>query len=574
MRLLGHPAFDIAPLELRLALTANPPRGVEDACALLGRLRAPSRVSKELLAAALLAARLQWDAADPVRAARAFAWEADILGFAISGDERDARRSGARIVNLLDALDDVRDVRAKLGLDTSSAAVFSAFCASSEAWRAGGEAVDDEPGVRILTVHAAKGLEFDFVAIADAVDDRFPQAWRADALFGPAEIETARRCGVDLGMLPSEHDAEERSLWYVAVTRSKGKLLVTWAETGVDGSPTRPSRFIPLGERVSARKEESFRGQLAYTRPGVLAERQPPTAARLERPIRTSGMDKWLSCRRQFYYSTLLRIDPEERGFNAKLGTLVHGAIERFHVVERDFHGVAEGAHVAWTATLQANASDVARSDKFEPFDSVLELEAAMRSAKRMLARYARELETSALAQQGGFGVVATERRVEYEVAGVAFSGQIDRIDRRPDGSLALIDVKTGKLKDGAAMAKAFPKLMEAVTGKTLWVKQTPPGNPQLALYQHAEAGTTLLSYIYLGAPTKPGKFADVATVDALDVNTNAEALSAIDGALAETFFDPWTTGSLTSLDPTRNAWTCRYCTFVTVCPGFLEDEE
>ena len=82
------------------------------------------------------------------------------------------------------------------------------------------------------------------------------------------------------------------------------------------------------------------------------------------------------------------------------------------------------------------------------------------------------------------------------------------------------------------------------------------------------------MSYIYLGAPTKPGKFADVATVDALDVKTNGEALSAIDRVLTETFFDPWANGSLTSLDPTRNAWTCRYCAFVTVCPGFLEDEE
>ena len=29
--------------------------------------------------------------------------------------------------------------------------------------------------VRILSVHGAKGLEFDFVVIADAVDGRFPQ---------------------------------------------------------------------------------------------------------------------------------------------------------------------------------------------------------------------------------------------------------------------------------------------------------------------------------------------------------------------------------------------------------------
>jgi superfamily I DNA/RNA helicase len=572
--LLGHPAFEIAPLALRLALTATPPHSVEAACSLITALRTPSRVPPERLAAALRAAQAYWVANEPVLAARAFAAESDVLGFAIAGDENDARRSGARIVRMLDALDDVRDVCAKLDLDTSSRAVFAAFLASSEAWRAGGEAQGDEPGVRILTVHAAKGLEFDFVAIADAVDDRFPQAWRADALLDPQELASARDCGVDLGTLAGEHDAEERSLWYVAVTRSKGNLLVTWSETGLDGSPTRPSRFIPLGERVREQERPSFRGRLEYARPPALAVAQPPAAARLERPIRTSGMEKWFLCRRKFYYSTLLRIDNEERSFNAKLGTLVHRAIERFHSVVRDFRSVATGAHVAWTATLRALALEVERSEDFEPFDSTLECEAAMRSANRMLARYARALETSAQANEGGFEVVGSERRVDYEFAGIAFSGKIDRIDRMPGGSLALVDVKTSKLKDGGAMVKAFPKLAEAAKAETLWLKETPPGNPQLALYRHAEAETGTLSYLYLGALTKPGKFADVATNDVLELATNADALTAIDTVLMETFFIPWTTSSLTTLDPTRYARTCRFCEFVTVCPGYLEEEE
>jgi hypothetical protein len=284
-------------------------------------------------------------------------------------------------------------------------------------------------------------------------------------------------------------------------------------------------------------------------------------------------MDKWLSCRRQFYYSTLLRIDNEERSFHAKLGTLVHGAIELFHSVVRDFRSVDAGAHVAWTETLQTNALEIARSATFDAFDSELEREAALRSANRMLARYARNLETSAQAREGGFEVVASERRVAYEVAGIAFSGKIDRIDRLSDGSLALVDVKTGKLKDKGTMAESFPTLAAAVAAKTLWLKETPPANPQLPLYRHAEADTAMLSYLYLGAPTKPGKFADVATADALEIATNPAAIAAIDTALTDTFFVPWTTGALTSLDPTRNARTCRYCDFETVCPGYLEDE-
>ncbi len=137
-----------------------------------------------------------------------------------------------------------------------------------------------------------------------------------------------------------------------------------------------------------------------------------------------------------------------------------------------------------------------------------------------------------------------------------------------------LVDVKTGKPKDGGAMAAAFPKLETAASDGTLWVKATPPANPQLPLYRHAKAGTGMLAYIYLSAPTKFGKFADAASVDRLEVAIPTHALAAIDTVLSETFFVPWTTGVLTSLEPTRYARTCRHCEFVTVCPGYLEDDD
>jgi DNA helicase-2/ATP-dependent DNA helicase PcrA len=573
LRLLGHPAFGIAPLELRLALAKSPPRGVDDACTLLERLRTSARVPAQRTIAALRAASSHWDADEPVRAGRAFAAEADLLGYVIAGDENDARRSGARIVNLFDALADVRDVRARLGLDVSSRAVVAAFFANSDAWRAGDEAIDDEPGVRILTIHASKGLEFDFVAIADAVDDHFPQAWRSDALLAPDELATARDCGVDLGMLSGEHDAEERSLWYVAVTRSKRKLLVTWAQAGLDGSPLRASRFIPLAERAREGDRDAFHGPLTF-RPSALADIQLPTPALLALPIRTSSMEAWLSCRRKFYYSALLRIDREERGFSAKLGTLVHRTIERFHKIVYDFKNVDADAHIAWAAMLHDLALDVARTNGFEAFDSALEGKAAMRSAKRLLSRYARALEASARADAGGFEVVASEQSVAYEVEGVAFSGKIDRIDRRPDGSLVLVDVKTGKLKDYGEMSVAFSKLEAAVASDALWVKATPPANPQLPLYRRAKPETAALAYLYLGAKTKIGKFADAATTDQLELATDAAAITSIDSVLHKTFFIPWTTGALVSLEPTRNARTCRFCEFITVCPGYLEDED
>lgn len=69
---------------------------------------------------------------------------------------------------------------------------------------------DNRRGVRLMTVHAAKGLEFDTVFIAGLEEDLFPQ----------------RRAG-------QEHDRdkeeEERRLFYVALTRAKRKLVLSHA---------------------------------------------------------------------------------------------------------------------------------------------------------------------------------------------------------------------------------------------------------------------------------------------------------------------------------------------------------
>lgn len=85
---------------------------------------------------------------------------------------------------------------------------------------------DDGPCVRMMTVHAAKGLEFHHVFIAGAEDGVFPSMRTID---DPEGLE------------------EERRLMYVALTRARQTLLVSSArDRMVNGSmeTMRPSRFL------------------------------------------------------------------------------------------------------------------------------------------------------------------------------------------------------------------------------------------------------------------------------------------------------------------------------------------
>lgn len=85
----------------------------------------------------------------------------------------------------------------------------------------------DVPSVALMTVHAAKGLEFDTVMLTGMEDEIFPYR------------------GVD-GRRPDELE-EERRLAYVAITRARRRLVITHAGARTLFGQTRylaPSRFL------------------------------------------------------------------------------------------------------------------------------------------------------------------------------------------------------------------------------------------------------------------------------------------------------------------------------------------
>ncbi len=73
----------------------------------------------------------------------------------------------------------------------------------------GGNELSEGEGVNLLTVHAAKGLEFTEVFVVDLMDGRFPNHKLMNQSGGAIE--------------------EERRLFYVAVTRAKDRLYLSMA---------------------------------------------------------------------------------------------------------------------------------------------------------------------------------------------------------------------------------------------------------------------------------------------------------------------------------------------------------
>jgi DNA helicase-2/ATP-dependent DNA helicase PcrA len=70
----------------------------------------------------------------------------------------------------------------------------------------------DNNAVKLMTVHASKGLEFDYVFIAGLEEDLFPHK------------------RLNEGRVTQAEEEEERRLFYVALTRARKKIFLSWAQ--------------------------------------------------------------------------------------------------------------------------------------------------------------------------------------------------------------------------------------------------------------------------------------------------------------------------------------------------------
>jgi DNA helicase II / ATP-dependent DNA helicase PcrA len=185
-------------------------------------------------------------------------------------------RSPAAARAHLDAFIDVAAAFADGG-DRPTLGSFLGWLTAAEARERGldaGVVEQYEDAVQLLTVHGAKGLEWDVVAVTGLVEGTFPaghsgrppkrsKGWLSDIgavpfpLRGDADglPQWAYRAAMTQDELDSEfklfmdrcgaHEvAEERRLAYVAATRARDSLLLTGAIWGDGSTPREPSRFL------------------------------------------------------------------------------------------------------------------------------------------------------------------------------------------------------------------------------------------------------------------------------------------------------------------------------------------
>src|SRR3954471_24761059 len=113
--------------------------------------------------------------------------------------------------------------------------------------------------VQVMTMHAAKGLEFDHVFVLGLSASRMPGPWRRRNDDVPEELlkeSLPEPRGRD------QHEAEMRRLLHVAMTRARRSLVLAWPEGGAVGTTPRPSPLYEEARLASEAEEEVFDEEL------------------------------------------------------------------------------------------------------------------------------------------------------------------------------------------------------------------------------------------------------------------------------------------------------------------------
>ncbi len=283
--------------------------------------------------------------------------------------------------------------------------------------------------IQVMTIHQAKGLEFDAVFVPGLVEGRLPSSGRSPRFeLPPMVLEPLVRGREDVL-------AEERRLLYVAMTRARQLLYLTRASHYDGGRRWRDSRFLAevksAGPRTVCEREVA-----ASSRPGaqsgvkdraLLNAPQPSLRGREGDVVLSySAITAYRDCPRQYWYRYEQRL-PVVQSAEAVHGVVLHEVLRRA--------GEARQSGKKVTAALLASLHEAVW--KATPFPD-------QRRAPTFKRNGAVQLE--AYRKRGGLDPEPEylEQSFTASLDGWTLRGVIDRVDKTDDG-WRILDYKSGR---------------------------------------------------------------------------------------------------------------------------------
>ncbi len=432
----------------------------------------------------------------------------------------------------------------------------------------------EEQAITISTIHGVKGMQYPVVIIPDVIEHRLPTKFQKDKFSIPQDLIKGIKSKFDEKEL---HIQEERRLFYVAITRAKEKLIITYAKRyGENKTDSKPSRFLTeidyqQNENITFRQadpqelspesttkenqtqtrlmkqvisnltagkfNEAIENVLLYAKSTnknldikteLIGKIKEPDYSALEQadeaPVTVSedhvfSVSQFVGykkCPRLYQYRHVMKI-PEKPRYYFDFGSSLHSIAEQLTRMQKD--GKAINKDVA--GELLAKFWDP------KGYKSKIDEKRDYAEAKAILKVFLKEQAKSKTE------IVDIERWFETSIGDIQLRGRIDRIDR--DGSsYTVVDYKTSK------KASSLNELKKDM---------------QLLVYALA------VKEIYGDGPLKVGNWF-LRSNEKVFFEPENKAIEAMRTEIAEMASKI----KAAAFEPKKGSWECNYCDYKCLC--------
>lgn len=289
--------------------------------------------------------------------------------------------------------------------------------------------------VNLMTVHKSKGLEFDYVYIINTFDGRWGNSRRRGSSFQiPWEI-----LGMKLEVGVDENE-DERRLFYVALTRARKGIILSYSKTSLEGKEQIASQYITEinskfieEDDVSDFEKEFLKNKEIIFDKGdhnFISAKNHKFFKELflERGLSATGLNDYLKCPWRYFFKDLLKF-PEVKNKNLIFGSAVHYALDCY---------------------IKIGSKNLSAKFLIDKYTEAINKEYLSKVDNKELLEKGKQILTDFFYQ-----VIPNwpkEIQSELEIKGVKYkgitlNGRIDMVDLSQGKDVIIHDFKTGKPK-------------------------------------------------------------------------------------------------------------------------------
>jgi DNA helicase-2/ATP-dependent DNA helicase PcrA len=287
------------------------------------------------------------------------------------------------------------------------------------------------PGVRLMTAHGSKGLEFQEVYITNFVEGAWPSRKRGRSFVLP----------IKKGL--GEVD-DERRLFYVALTRGKCRVSISYSRQDLEGREKQPSRFLEeLGEKFVRREEVKTQNLRQRVEKFFIPQKEKsltifdPQYIKeqfLKNPLSVSALNNYMQSPLKYFFRNLLRL-PSAQTKPLIFGNIIHRSLEDF------FRASAEKKEILSEKELLAYFSRALERERM-PEKYFAEIQKRGEEVLRKYYNHYRDEFLTDVETESRYYTTMQLRNGET----LKLYGIMDKIEKSKDGrQLRVVDYKTGR---------------------------------------------------------------------------------------------------------------------------------